>query len=291
VHALRGAGVKVVLKSPLMSLNAPEYAEYVELVAGLGADYSLDPKLNPRENGDMGPTVLGVSKREYLAVRADPRFTPRRSTRERPLDTPPCGACTGNVHIEPNGELRPCTQWSIPTGNATTTSLREAWYENPAARHIRSLAWNDLPGCRECDLRPHCQRCFAEAEHHTGDPLAPYARACRSARWKYEAEVGVEPEIDSASGLCAALPLGPFRQLGEHRFGAAEPAEPAPGATLEATAAATAKATAEPGATRAALHSARAGALVPLRRRAGGPTLTGGDGSPSERVGRVSGQR
>jgi radical SAM protein with 4Fe4S-binding SPASM domain len=282
VRDLRGAGVKVVLKSPLMASNAAAYSSYVEFVKGLGAEYSLDPKLNPREDGDMAPTELGIDKHTYLALRRDLRFAnAQRAPRSRPLDATPCGACSGNVHIEPNGELRPCTQWSVPTGHALTTSLREAWYGDDAARQIRRMTWNDLPGCRECDLRQFCQRCYGEAEKYTGDALAPYARACQSARWKYEAERGVEPEIDSRHGRCAAVPLGPFRQLGEHRFmveGADAP-EPRAHSTPH-----------RPWLGVSAPSSAASPGLVQLRRRDTGraltpSSLTQSHGSPSERRG------
>lgn len=248
---LRAAGVQVLLKSPLMSLNAPEYAEYVAFVASLGCSYTLDPKLNPREDGDAAPTALSIDKRRYLALRRDPRFATPPPRRERPLDSAVCSACRGNVHVEPNGELRPCTQWSVATGHVLGGSLRDAWYGDPTARRIRGLTWNDLPGCRVCDLRGHCQRCFADAERATGDALAPYARACQSALWKYEADTGAAPELDSTSGRCDAAPVGPFRRAGEHRF------------WVEPLAAS--RAPAEP--------------LVPLRRHAQGPRLS----APSSR--------
>lgn len=274
-RALVGAGVRVLLKSPLMTLNAADYAEYAAFVTGLGCDYTLDPKLNPREDGDMAPTALSLDKASYLELRRDARFALPPVRRERALDTTPCSACRGNVHIEPNGELRPCTQWNIATGHALDGSLREAWYGDATARAIRGLTWNDLPGCRRCDLRAHCQRCFADAERIAGDALAPYARACQSALWKYEADVGVAPQIHAEPGAggegAMASPLGPFTRTGEHRFAiaAAAPLEraPAPGASPE-----------RPWLP-AALSSVEQ-PLVPLRRHAAGPTLTA---SPGER--------
>lgn len=272
---LRKAGVKVVLKSPLMTLNAAEYAEYVDFVIGLGADYTLDPKLNPRENGDMAPTALALSKPAYLGLRRDIRFATPPPRAERSLETAPCSACRGNVHVEPNGEMRPCTQWNIPTGQATDGGVREAWYDNAAARAIRGLTWNDLPGCRECDLRAFCQRCFADAERYAGDALAPYAQACRSALWKYQAELGVEPEIDCEAGHCASAPIGPFRDAGEHRF-LVPPTD----------------SKSQPGLQRSWLGAAQNPApaapsphLVSLRRGANGPALSMGAGSLSGREG------
>ena len=67
------------------------------------------------------------------------------------------------------------------------------------------------------DLRPFCQRCFAEAESYTGDALAPYAAACSGARWRYEAELGQPPEIDAAASV-SSPPIGPFQHAGGHRF-------------------------------------------------------------------------
>lgn len=295
-RALRDANVKVLLKSPLMSLNAPEYAEYVEFVTGLGCEYTLDPKLNPRENGDMAPTALAIDKPSYLALRRDPRFALPSVRAERPLDSAPCSACRGNVHVEPNGELRPCTQWNVATGHVLATSLRDAWYGNERASEIRRLTWNDLPGCRVCDLRAFCQRCFADAERNVGDALAPYAQACRSALWKYEFEQGVVPELDVASGDGSSEPVGPFRSNGEHRFTRVAAEGPSPTSTSAApaststSAAAASRRLAARGASARHLPTVVAAVtplapVVPLRRHAAGPILAPHPRAPSDREG------
>jgi radical SAM protein with 4Fe4S-binding SPASM domain len=214
---LRQAGVRVVLKSPLMQSNSVEYREYIQYVESLGADFSLDPKLKPREDGDPTPTRLGIDKRTFLSVAAHTQLLERRAPSG---DGPrkPCGACKGNVHVEANGDLHPCTLWNVTTGSARGGQLREAWHQNPIANQIRALTWDDLPSCRVCDLQRHCTRCFAEAEHLAGSALAPYAPACRTARWRYELATGVEPEIDCEQDYCSTEPLGPFCNAGEHRF-------------------------------------------------------------------------
>ncbi len=266
---LRAAGVKVLLKSPLLKHNASEFSDYVDLVTSLGADYALDPHLSPREDGDPGPTRLGATKHEYFAVKRDPRFrAPRDDERPRPPQRDkggdrPCGACSGNVHIEANGELRPCTQWGIPTGHASQEGVRAAWEQDPAARAIRDLTWSDLPLCRTCDLQAYCQRCFADAERLSGNAVAPYARACRGARWQYELAHGVEPEIDSSNDYCEAEPVGPFERNGEHRF-LTRASTSGPGSTPMRPW----LGPADPNAAPAALER---GQLVQLRRRANGP--------------------
>src|SRR5690606_40054781 len=61
------------------------------------------------------------------------------------------------------------------------------------------ISWADLPGCRACDLRDYCQRCFADARAEVGSPLLPYPMACRGARWHYEARHGAAPRIAGGS--------------------------------------------------------------------------------------------
>jgi radical SAM protein with 4Fe4S-binding SPASM domain len=218
---LRAAGVRVLLKTPLMQSNAAQLSDYIALVASLDAEYAFDPHLNPREDGDFTPQGFAIDRDTFLNVRRDARLrgpgAPPRALTDRP-----CGACGSNVHVEANGELRPCTQWSVPTGDLRTESVSKAWRGNDAAAQIRSLTWQSLPGCRVCDLRSHCQRCFADARHEVGNALLPYPMACRSARWQYELTHGVEPSIEASlarsAGADAAPEVGPYRHVGEHRF-------------------------------------------------------------------------
>jgi radical SAM protein with 4Fe4S-binding SPASM domain len=212
-RALRAEGVRVLLKTPLMGSNAGQLSEYIALAQSLDAEYAFDVHLNPREDGDFGPRRFAIDRETFLRVRRDSRLrgpgAPPRALGDRP-----CGACSSNVHVEANGELRPCTQWSVPTGDLRREPVSKAWRHDDAALAIRELTWQSLPGCRVCDLRDQCQRCFADARHEVGNALLPYPMACRGARWQYELTHGVEPRIDGSE----SSEVGPYRQSGEHRF-------------------------------------------------------------------------
>jgi radical SAM protein with 4Fe4S-binding SPASM domain len=214
---LRAAGVAVVLKSPLMSVNQDDVTAYADWVRSLGADYSMDPNMTAREDGALDPLALDADKEAYFTLQRHPAFSSAQSAASpHALDAAPCRACQGNVHIEANGEVRPCTQWTLPAGDCRSEGVAAAWRENPTAQVVRSLTWGDLPACRECDLESHCSRCFSEAQVHSGNALAPYARACRRALWQYELSTGAAPRVDVAKG--ATEQLGPYRRLGEHHF-------------------------------------------------------------------------
>lgn len=219
--ALIAAGVPVVLKSPLMSFNAPEYGELIELAASLGADYSLGSTVDPREDGDRSTERLRIDGERFLRVMQDPRFArPARRVREkRTLARSVCGACSGNVHVEANGEIRPCTQLAVPLGNALADGIRSTWEGNQEARMIRELTWADVHGCRDCDLQPYCSRCFATATHEAGDALAPYASACARARHEWQLSHGRAPTLAPAARDSS---VGPYREIEPGVFAAAE---------------------------------------------------------------------
>lgn len=197
---LIAAGVSVVLKTPVMSLNVDDYEPYIEFVSGLGAEHMLDPHVDPREDGDRITERLRIAEQDYLRLKRDKRLARPRSEEEDARRTPNldrgvCAACSGNVHVEPNGEMRPCTQLGVSVGHALKDGVRRAWESNEEALQIRHLTWRDLHGCRDCDLQPYCGRCFANARLEVGDALGPYATACRRAVLEYELAHGEAPQL------------------------------------------------------------------------------------------------
>lgn len=217
---LMDAGVKVVLKSPVMKMNADDVDAYIDFVSSLGADYMVDPQVDEREDGDPSTRALRIDDETYLRLKRDPKLSAvaGKSPGTRRLDSSPCGACSGNVHIEANGEIRPCTSLTVPVGHALEDGVRESYTKNEEALAIRHLTWGDLHGCRECDLRHHCGRCYANAQYEGGDALGPYASACRRAQLGYELAHGQEPVIEPAPEIGRDGRLGPYREIGPGKY-------------------------------------------------------------------------
>lgn len=226
VRELVSRGVAVVLKTPLMSFNEDEYREYIEHAVGLGCSFQLDPVMNAREGGGRDPQAFRMSDEAYLRAHRDHALGKVGvEPPPVPLSRKPCGACSGNVHVEANGELRPCTLLEVPVGNALEDGVAAAWTDNPDARAIRHITWGDIHGCRDCDLRPWCFRCFANARAETGDALGPYEGACRGARLTYAASHPTPIELVGTEGRDPAV--GPYRitapgclEAAPHRIGA-----------------------------------------------------------------------
>lgn len=209
-------GILVVLKTPLMSMNADGIDEYVSLVQSLGAHHQVDTTIDPREDGDASPEQYRIDDEHYFATLRHPAIVASMEPGHRELDTPVCSACSGHVHIEANGEMRPCTQLQVPVGHALRDGVKEAWENDPAGRQIRQLTWADLPGCRACDLRHDCQRCFAAARVEAADAFAPYASACRKAWLNYEVVYGTPPRVFARDR--EDVEMGPYRRVGDGEF-------------------------------------------------------------------------
>jgi len=128
IRHLVGAGVDVHMKTPTLSLNENDVAEYIEFANELGATFAFDPTmLMPREGGDRAPEQFGRSEAAHVRMLSDSRLgRGAHGVRPpRPLSSTLCGAGE-NVHIEPNGELRPCTMLELPLGNAAREGVKHA---------------------------------------------------------------------------------------------------------------------------------------------------------------------
>ena len=216
IRSLVAAGVAVVVKTPIMAVNEAHYDKYMAFVEELGATVTIDAApLIPREGGVRAPQAFNPSDDFMRGLRSDPRFDLPEGPVDAPLQAPICGA-GGSIHIEPNGELRPCAVLELDLGNVMSRD-REAQQNGERRRaQLKALTWQNLPGCRVCDLHSYCERCHAAALSEAGDALAPYSTACRHALLKYELRLGVRPQALPGGGRGAEQ--GPYRHLGGHRF-------------------------------------------------------------------------
>ncbi len=219
IRHLVEAGVAVMVKTPLMVTNMRRQDEYEAWVTSLGAIPSISPDLMPREGGDRSPEALRADRESTLAAFERSGLLPERGLPSAPVSKPLCGACK-NVHIEPNGQIRPCTMLDVPIGDAKAGNIVAQVRSSPAAQLMRSVRWNDVPGCNECALVPHCHRCHAKSLAEVGDALRPYPSACRTALMRWEHETGRDAGFDWAADDA----VGPFREVN----GRLEAFEPSP---------------------------------------------------------------
>ena len=183
VRHLREFGVNVKLKSPLFGVTLPERRELEALAAELGANFTWDATLRAREDGDRTPESLQPA-REQLDEFLEEVYPVHGALGRRDPGRAVCGACEG-IHVEANGDLRPCAMLDVSLGDVREKSVGELM-QGPEARFLRGLRWGNVPSCSRCDIDQACSRCHAQALHEVGDALAPYPSACAGALQQWE---------------------------------------------------------------------------------------------------------
>ncbi len=191
---LTARGVPVVLRSPMMQVNAGDVKGVTQLAEDIGCQRSFDPKIISRHGGDLEPVSLrmdAVAVQRFYAEHGDELGRPfqgyQPATRSidgqelRPVQNAPCGAGLKGVSITPEGKVWPCSTLAVPVGDLRKHSFREVWSGSPEIEAFRTLTWAHLSECNTCELRPFCTRCHASALQEQGDMFGPSLEACRHA--------------------------------------------------------------------------------------------------------------
>ena len=226
---LRREGQRFKLKSVLMSGNRHEIEGMRALAESYGVDFYFDSAIFPclphgdnaghanRAGDDAGaeapasvevappsldrPLALRVSPEEAAAAQLSDQTTVRElaDLYLRTKDIPDndrlyvCGAGQTTFHVDPYGNLQPCTISTNVNYNIREGGFLEGWNGPVAAiREIRRSADNS---CRSCDKQALCSGCPAMsfAEHGAGDQKSDYI--CRTTHALFDGIEGTVSDI------------------------------------------------------------------------------------------------
>ena len=210
VRWLRAAGVNVILKFTPTAHSTASAADVAVLARELDAQLFVGELVHAGEAGRSEPTDARRTPAQAVSGGAAPS-----SELTNPLHGKPCGA-GGQLTVRSDGQVQPCSQLQVSMGQITEGGANlDEMAMSEVARFFREVTWADFPGCRECDLRVHCRRCYASAVAEVGDMLAPYRGACELALARYRKFSGkaglVAASNDGAVDRDAGVALGPYR--------------------------------------------------------------------------------
>jgi len=205
---LRQKRVNVILKFTPTSRSTVTTQRLESLAAELDCYLLVAEQISAGEGGRSEPTELRRYPDDALLDVAEPGLDATSM-----LATKPCTA--GDLlSIRSDGLVQPCAQLSTPMGRiGEGASGLAASAESDVAQFFRQVTWNDLHGCRDCDVRVHCKRCFASAVGEVGDMLAPYRGACELAVARYR-KVSGQGALLAPSDDCSHdrdPTVGPYR--------------------------------------------------------------------------------
>ncbi len=220
---LKSNGVRVSFANVLMKHNAGDYPQVQALAAGLGVGYHVDPTITPMMDGDRSILDLNITPGELeqvfhestLVGNAEEFCAPPAGplAQADALDTLPCSAGHTACYISPYGDVFPCVQFPLLSGNVRKTRFLDIWQGSPELREVRAITMADLQGCSSCAHGSSCSRCPGLA-HMEGNMRGPSIQDCEKsfARTgvpsvnlvrKQAAEIRPEP----AAGALSPAPL------------------------------------------------------------------------------------
>ncbi len=185
IRLLQARGTKVIIANVLMRQNYSDYAGVKALAQELGVDCTIDPTVTPHMNGDRSLVALGISGGDLRQVFRNPDVVanveefcaPPSAVEDDALDELPCSASHTFCYISPYGDVFPCVQFPLPTGNVRRQRFIDIWRHSPEMNEVRSIRPRHLPVCSACSHVGTCTRCPGLA-YMEGNMRGPSSQDC-----------------------------------------------------------------------------------------------------------------
>ena len=196
---LRERGVNVIFANVLMGPNAADYPAVRNLALEMGAEYTIDPTITPMMDGKRGVLSWNIRHAELQQVMRDPALVGNVEefcappsgplAQEDAHETLPCSAGHTACYVSPYGDVYPCVQFPLPTGNVRKQKFIDIWRHSPQLQEVRSISMADLQGCSQCVHSGTCSRCPGLA-YMEGNMRGPSIQDCE----KSYARTGIPSE-------------------------------------------------------------------------------------------------
>ena len=178
IRFLKSQGLKVIIANVLMTQNMQDYPGVRALAAELGVECTLDPTITPMMDGNRSVLDLAVDQGTLRQVFRDAALVgdvdefcaiPAEAG-ENELESTPCSAGHTACYVSPYGEVFPCVQFPLPTGNVRQQRFVDIWRNSDQMNEVRSIRLKDLTTCPSCTHVGSCTRCpglaFLEGNMH-----------------------------------------------------------------------------------------------------------------------------
>jgi AdoMet-dependent heme synthase len=167
IRFLKAQGLKVSIANVLMAGNLSDQAGVIALAKELGVQYTLDPTITPKMDGDRsilalripGSALKQVFNNAELVGNVEEFCAPPPAPDEDVMDGYPCSAGHTACYISPYGDVFPCVQFPLPSGNVRRQKFLDIWHHSTQLKEVRSIRARDLPTCSTCAHVGTCTRC------------------------------------------------------------------------------------------------------------------------------------
>jgi radical SAM protein with 4Fe4S-binding SPASM domain len=208
IRFLKAQGLKVIIANVLMVQNIGDYPGVRALAAELGVEFTIDPTITPKIDGDRSILNLNVDPNALQQVLHDETLIenvaefcgPSKPADEDDLNSTPCSAGHMACYVSPYGDVYPCVQFPLPSGNVRRTAFLDIWRHSEQLNEVRGITVRDL-SCSQCTHVAGCSRCPGLA-YIEGNMRGPSLQDCE----KSFARTGV-PSVNLLSKKASKPPL------------------------------------------------------------------------------------
>lgn len=190
IHALKDAGVTVLVACSVMQTNRDHWRGVVAQCAELGVPLSLDGEIRVAHSGDRFARELALTEADLVALE-DAKLDHQGGACTVPSvsnswgQEKNCAAGTLALYISPEGDVTPCVTWPEALGNlAAGDTLRDIWSGSRRLRQIQARRKIDRTICATCAVRDQCDFCMGQAYVDSGDESSPVEAVCLTTRAK-----------------------------------------------------------------------------------------------------------
>lgn len=182
---LKSQGLRVIFANVLMVQNMQDYRDVRRLAEELGIECTLDPTVAPMMDGNRSILSLGVGatglsevfRDQNLVGDVDEFCAIPDSADENSLFALPCSAGHTTCYVSPYGDVFPCVQFPLPTGNVRKQRFIDIWRHSDQMNEVRSIRLRDLATCTSCSHVGSCTRCPGLA-YMEGNMRGPSSQDC-----------------------------------------------------------------------------------------------------------------
>ena len=191
IRFLRDQGLKVTIANVLMTANLRDQYQLQKLAAEMGVHYAVDPTITPMMDGDTSVLSLRIPGEELREVFRNPALVPNmeefcappKPVSDDDLEGYSCSAGHAFCYISPYGEVFPCVQFPLPSGNLRRQKFVDIWNGSPQLNEVRSIQAKHLPVCSSCSHVAACSRCPGLA-YMEGNMRGPSTADCEKSFYR-----------------------------------------------------------------------------------------------------------
>lgn len=228
IRFLKSQGLKVSISNVVMNSNFADQRGVMMLARELGAEYTIDPTITPKLDGDTSILSLRISSDGLKQIFHDPDLVGNVEEFCAAPPAPgvdvmeglPCSAGHTACYISPYGDVFPCVQFPLPCGNVRRQKFLDIWRHSPQLKEVRFIRAKDLPTCSTCSHVGTCTRCpglaymegnmrgpsTADCEksfHRTGIPSANMLQRKSQGSWGPLIQIQGIPRVPPAFSVAA----------------------------------------------------------------------------------------